>query len=200
MPKSVPAFIIFVRAIILKLTGNIHIPLPYPSERSDIVTCTDNIDALENAETFARTRASGSIASRDFAHEISKKDMRSILAMVQQLADNDIPNAAVIIQSVGFGTKSVGGSVKKVFGAKNTLVSGTVKLVATGIKKGRGGHQWYYTTDLENFSNKAYAGSDSKARIIIEGLIPQTKYAFFHTAIMPGGVNIEEGPIFLSVI
>ena len=200
MPLSVPEFIIFVRGIILKLTGNIHIPTPYPAFTSDILTCTNNIDALEEAEIYVQTHASGSVAARDDAFEISKRDMRSIQIMVQQLANNNIADAITIIRSAGMGTKMVGGSVKKVFGVKNTLISGTVKVFAPVIKKGKGAHYWFYTTDLVDFKNKIMAPSTTKASIIIEGLLESTKYAFFHTATVPGGPNIEEGPEFITIL
>src|ERR1700751_2340930 len=105
-PASVPAFIIYVRGIILKLTGNANLPLPYPTGVSSIATCTTNVNALETAEALVQTHAPGSAAARDVAHELCKKDMRSIRGMVQQLADNNLPNAATIIDSAGFGIKA----------------------------------------------------------------------------------------------
>ena len=199
-PKTVPAFIIYVRAIILKLTGNPNIPLPYPAGASTIAVCTTNVNSLDTLEAAVLTHVSGSVASRDAAYELSKKDMRSVRAMVQQLADNNLPNATIIIESAGLAVKTTGVRKSIVFDVKNTLVSGTVKLIASGIAKSRGSHQWFYTTDLVGFTNKIAVPVTVKAKTTIVGLTPITKYAFFHTAVIPSGINVEEGPIFLTVI
>ena len=199
-PTNIPAFIIYVRGIILKLTGNPSVPAPYPAGVTALAACTTNINNLETAEALVQTHASGSVASRDTAHELSKKDMRSIRGMVQQLADNNLPNATIIIESAGLGVKTPGGRKTIVFDVKNTLVSGTVKLVAPGIAASRGSHLWYYTADLTGFTNKIAIPPTTKSSTTIEGLVAGTKYAFFHTAIVPTGINIESGPIFLTVI
>ena len=200
MPVSVPEFIIYVRGLILKLTGNVHVPLPYPALVSTLATCNTNINALEHAQAVVQTHVSGSRSLRDTALEISKRDVRSIHLMVQTIADNNVSDAVMIIQSAGFGTKTVGGSVKKVFGAKNTLVSGTVKVFAPGIPRSDGAHNWFYASDLVDFSDKTEVPTTTKATAIIGGLVPYTKYAFFHVAITPQGIENEEGPKFLMVI
>ena len=199
-PKTIPAFIIYARGIILKITGNPNIPVPFPTGFSTTATCTTNTNALETTEALVLTHVSGSVASRDAAYELCKKDMRSIRNMVQQLADNNLPNAAIIVESAGLGVKSTGVRESIVFGAKNTLVSGTVNLIAPHISRSRGSHQWSYTTDLVGYTNRQAAHSTVKARTTVAGLTPLTKYAFFHTAVMPDGINVEEGPVFLSVI
>ncbi|HEX7412469.1 MAG TPA: hypothetical protein VF411_00385, partial [Bacteroidia bacterium] len=155
---------------------------------------------LETKEAAAQTHVSGSADARDIAHEVCKKDMRSIRAMAQQLADNNLANNVVIITSCGLGIKAAGVKKPRVFAVKNTLVSGTVKLVAPAIIKSRGAHDWFYTTDLVNFTNKLPIPPTNKASTTFPGMKPLVKYAFFHTAVVPGGVNIEEGPVFLSVI
>ena len=200
MPVSIPEFIIYVRGMILKLTGNIHFPLPYPALISDLLTCKANIDILSKAQGVMQTHITGSKAARDSAYDVCKNDMRSLRNMVQTHADNNVSDALVIIESVGMGTRIGGGSVKKIFGAKNTLVSGTVKLFAPGIPRSRGSHHWFYTTDLEHFTNKIIVTPTTKATTTVEGLVPVTKYAFFHLAVVPKGINIEDGPIFLTII
>ena len=199
-PKTVPAFIIYVRAIILKLTGNPNIPLPYPVGFSTIGNYTTNVNSLDSLEAAVLTHVSGSVASRDVAYEVSKKDMRSIRGMVQNLADNNPTNASIIIESAGLGVKTTGIRKSIVFDVKNTLVSGTVKLIASGIAKSRGSHQWSYSTDLVGFTNKMAVPLTVKSKTTIVGLTPGTKYAFFHTAVVPTGINVEEGPLFLIVI
>ena len=199
MPVSIPEFIIYVRGMILKLTGNPHFSLPYPALTSSLLTCEANVDILSKAQGVLQTRVSGSRAARDAAYDVCKKDMHSLRNMVQTHADNNVPDAIVIIESTGMGTRIGGGSVKKIFGAKNTDVSGTVKLFAPGNPRSRGSHHWFYTTDLEHFTNKIIVNPTTKANTTIEGLVSVTKYAFFHLAVVPKGINIEDGPIFLTI-
>ena len=201
-PTTVAAFIIYVRGIILKLTGNPNVPVPYPLVFSSLGAYTANINLLDSAETNVQTHVSGSVGARNGAYDICKKDMRSVRAMVQQIADNNTSatvTSTTIITSVGLGVKAPTTRKAKVFAAKNTLIAGTIKVVAASIKTNRGGHAWFYTTDLVAFAGKVAAPTTTKASITIEGLTSATKYALFHTATVVGGPNIEDGPIFITV-
>ena len=198
-PTNIPAFIIYVRGIILKLTGNALVPTPYPALVSSLADCTTHINTLELNETTAQTHATGTATTRDIAHEVSKKDMRTIRGMVQALADAAGIGATALIESTGLGVKAAGVKKTRAFSVKNTLVSGAVKMSAPGIKDAKGSHNWFYTTDLVNFTNKQPIPPTTKANTVFPGLPIHIKYAFFHTAITPAG-NIEEGPVFLSVI
>ena len=202
-PTTIPAFIIYVRGIILKLTGNPNVPVPYPALTSSTATSTTNCSTLESAEALVQTHVTGSKAARDTAHEICKKDMRSIRNMVQQLADNNTSatiSSESIVTSAGFGIKTVNGTSPRVFGVKNTLVSGKIKLLAASNKGSRGSHKWFLTTDIVGFTGKVALPETTKSDTIVEGLVVGTKYAFFHSAVTSAGVSTEEGPIFLTVI
>ncbi|HEX7415469.1 MAG TPA: hypothetical protein VF411_15620 [Bacteroidia bacterium] len=196
----IPNLIIYVRGIVLKCTGNASLPATFPVGTTSLADCILHVNDLETKEAAAQTHASGAADARDIAHEVCKKDMRSIRAMAQQLADNNLANNVVIITSCGLGIKAPGVKKPRVFGVKNTLVSGTIKLTCKANKLSRGSHDWFYTADLVNFTNKQPIPPTSKAGTTFAGMHPLVKYAFFHTAIAPGEVNLEEGPIFLSVI
>jgi hypothetical protein len=201
-PTTIAAFIIYVRGIILKLTGNPNVPVPYPAVYSTLAAYTTNINLLESAETLVQTHVSGSVGARNGAHDICKKDMRSVRSMVQQLADINTSatvTSTTIITSAGLGVKTAAIRNARVFAAKNTLIAGTIKAVAGSIKGSRGSHAWFYTTDLIAYTGKVAAPTTTKASITIEGLTSATKYALFHTATVVGGVNIEDGPIFITV-
>ena len=178
-------------------------PVPYPLLISSLATCIANCNALEAAEALVHTHAPGSKSARDTAHEVCKKDIRSIRNMVQQLADNNTSvtvSSTTIITSAGFGVKIAKGGSPKVFGVKNTAISGTIKIVAASNKGSRGSHKWFLTTDSVGFTGKVALPETTKATTKVESLVVGTKYAFFHTAITPLGVSAEEGPIFLTVI
>lgn len=196
----IPNLIIYLRGIVLKCTGNRYLPTTFPVGTTSLADCILHINDLETKETAAQTNASGTADIRDIAHEVCKKDARSLRAMGQGLADADLTNNVAILTSMGLGIKAPGVKKPRVFGVKNTLVSGTIKLRAPGIKGGQGAHDWFYTIDLVNFTNKQPIPPTKKASTTFAGMPPLVKYAFFHTAVVPGGVNIEEGPIFLSVI
>ena len=202
-PVSISAFIIYVRGIILKLTGNPNVPTPYPTLTSGLATSITNCNTLESAEALVQTHVTGSKAARDTAHEICKKDMRSIRNMVQQLADNNTSatvSSTSIITSAGFGVRTVSGPLPQVFGVKNTLVSGKIKLLAPSNAGGKGSHKWFLTTDTVGFTGKVALPETTKASTSVEGLVAGTKYAFFHSALTSTGLSTEEGPIFLIVI
>jgi hypothetical protein len=199
-PPKVPALIIYCRNIILRLDGNADVPLPYPANTSSLADATAHIDALEASEAEALSRESGSSDTRDVDLELVKFDMRTFRAMVQIIADSNPTRARAIIESTGMHVKKDGVRKPRVFGARNTLVSGIIALIAAGIAGNRGAHQWYYSTDLVNFSNPVHLPVSSKASILAPGLTPGVKYAFFHIAVAPGAEQVVEGPVFLMVI
>ena len=201
-PTTIPELITFLRGIIFKVTGNPYVTSPYPLGITTLVNLNTNVNILESAQTAVQTRVTGSKAARDAARDVCKKDFRSIRGMVQQLADNNTSATitdTLIIESAGFGVKVAGGTKPRVFSAKNTPVSGTIKIVAASIPRSKGSHLWYLTTDTVGFTGKVILPPTTKTATTVVGLVPVTKYALFHTAIVPSGVNIEEGPIFLTV-
>ena len=201
-PSTIPELIAFLRGIIFKLTGNIYVPVPYPAGITTLVNLNANVNILESAQTAVLTRVTGSKAARDAARDVCKKDFRSIRGMVQQNADNNTSATitdTLIIETAGLGVKVANGTKPRVFSAKNTPVAGTIKIVAGAIPKSKGSHLWYLTTDTVGFTGKVILPPTTKAATTVIGLIPVTKYALFHTAVVPSGINIEEGPIFLTV-
>jgi hypothetical protein len=200
-PVNVAQLIIYCRGILTDLTGNINVPLPYPANTPTQATVKADIDALEAAEALALNKAVGNAAGRDIKLEVVKRDMRGLRAMVQIIADNNTPvNAVAIVESTGMSVKKPGTRKPTVFNVKNTLVSGMVKLGAPANKGSRGAHQWYYTTDLVNFTNPVFLPATSPAKTQVGGLVAGTKHAFFHIAVVSGSENVVDGPIFLMVI
>lgn len=102
----------------------------------------------------------------------------------------------IIAISSGMSIKNQTRPSKHVFSAKNDLISGSVVLSAAGGNKA---NEWQYTTDVVNFTNRISADTTTTSKTKIQGLDVGVKYAFFHKAIVTGGKNDWEGPIFLIV-
>ncbi|HEY4786330.1 MAG TPA: hypothetical protein VIH57_09775, partial [Bacteroidales bacterium] len=112
-------------------------------------------------------------------------------------AVTDDKREAIVVSS-GMSVKDQTIHQKQHFEAKNTNLSGTVRLVAEGIE--RGAHQWEYTDDIVNFTNRKAAEPTTNAHTDIHDLKSGTKYAFFHKEIVPDTVSDWEGPVFLMVV
>ena len=201
-PNAVPDLIFKSRSIVSKLTGNAKVPLPYPSNTPDLTTCSANIDALEQIETDTLTKALGKADDRDVALELVKRNIRAYRAMVQLIVDDtpDYDTAVALVISTGFEIKKVGSRKTIVFNVKNTNIPGNIDLQAAGIKNGKGAHEWYYSADTVNYTNPVYLPSTPKAKTKASGLIPGTRYAFFHIAIDGNVETVLDGPVFLMVI
>ncbi len=87
---------------------------------------------------------------------------------------------------------------KQHFEARNTQLSGTVRLMAEGVH--RGFHEWQYTADVINFTNRVSIDSTTTAHTDVRGLVSATKYAFFHKQIVAGTTSDWEAPVLLTII
>ena len=138
-------FIVKVRAIVADIAANAGI---FVTPAPPLATVTTNITALEAAETLAQSRVVGAAAARDEKYNVVVDNVRGLQGYVQNLADNaPNPGAAItIIQSSGFGLKVNGVRVKPPLEARNTKISGTVKLIAKAAGK-RVSYQWQMSED-----------------------------------------------------
>ena len=114
-------------------------PAPPVSVADNGVFDTD-IKALDAAETLALTRVKGSVNARNSAKTKVLNEARLLQGYVQGIADANPNNAEVIVSSSGFEMKIVMPHSKSDFTAKNTKISGTVKLTVN-VKKVTGGQK-----------------------------------------------------------
>jgi hypothetical protein len=101
-----------------------------------------------------------------------------------------------IVESVGMDIKTYPSRSKRVFAVTNGNISGSVKLVAEG---GARAHEWQYTSDLVNFTNRIAAQTTVRGSSEITGL-SKGVYAFFHKPIYSDRVVDWEGPIINTVV
>jgi hypothetical protein len=98
-PHSVPPFISWVRNIVKMMTGNSYFPSTHPA-LADVTTATD---ALEAAETAAKTRAKGTSDLRDAKAQVVLQLLHLLGAYVESVASTHPPEEqAAVIQSAGF--------------------------------------------------------------------------------------------------
>ena len=142
LPLSVPQLIKMAQAIIAALTGNLHIPTPNPP----LPMLTTAVDKLVIDEAATKTRAAGTVATRDVSRTALVSLLHASKANVQQQADLNPEQAAAIIASAAMGTRKATTRTKAPFVAKPGLVSGTVKLVVKAAAV-RASYEWEWSAD-----------------------------------------------------
>ena len=142
LPLSVPQLIKMAQAIIAALTGNAHIPSPNPS----VATLTGAVDKLVVDEAATKTRAAGTVATRNVSRTSLVSLLHATKANVQQQADLNPEQASAIIASAAMGVRKATTRTKAPFVAKPGLVSGTVKLVVKAAAV-RASYDWEWSGD-----------------------------------------------------
>lgn len=110
-----------------------------PVSVADNGTFDTDIKAFDAAETLALTKVKGSVQARNLAKVKVLNDVHLLQGYVQGIADANPASAEVAIANSGFEMKIVTPHSKSDFSAKNTKISGTVKLTVN-VKKISGGN------------------------------------------------------------
>ncbi len=193
--RRIAVFIAKLRNIILDISTNTTIfvtPVPTPA------SVTTNVDALEDAEAEALTRASGKAAARDQKYEAVLDDVHDWLSYVQSLADNaaDEVTAIAIIEASGFSVKVRGVIVRPPLSVKNGSVSGTMLLTARGGGP-RTSHEWQSSPNAVTWTNHP---STIKAKTEISGFIKLSTVYFRHRVIRSTGPDPWSQPVNIIVV
>lgn len=199
--KSDAQVIIDGKQIVLKMTGNANFNQTGNPINPTLDVVTAAIDEVETA--LAAAQKAGPDLTKVLRQKRSVLD--TYLTKLGHYVEDTANDPAItddkreaIVASAGMTVKAQATHQKQHFEARNTKLSGTVRLLAEGI--GRGAHEWQYTADITNFTNRIQVNSTTTAHTDISGLQNGTKYAFFHKEIVPGGVSDWEGPVFLVVV
>ncbi len=148
-----------------KLTGNTTFPTG--SWSVNVVTLVQlGLDiaafiAAHNA-VIART---GSVAARNAAYLVVKKDLEALKAMAQLKADSDVTNAETIITGAGYFVKVIKVKQKQINDAMNTQISGTVLLTSDTP----GHHEWEQSKDMVTI---IHLPATSTSHTLVPGLTP----------------------------
>jgi hypothetical protein len=154
--------------------------------------------ALRNAmnATTSDTRTDNIRVARD----VLDRNLMILAAKVEAVANNPtLPDDQRdgIIHSAGMPVKGKANPQKRVLAAVPGDTSGTVLLTAPS---GGVAHEWAYTTDVVNYTNRITLPATSTASTTVSGLKPLTQYAFFHRAVLRKGSSEWEGPITCMVL
>ena len=104
IPKTASRASEYTHALIGSLAGNALIPNPNPS----IATLTDKAAKLDTAQTATKTRAHGSVATRDAALDDLVLLLHAFKANVQLQADANPALAEALIASLGWAVRKTG--------------------------------------------------------------------------------------------
>lgn len=169
---------------------------------ADIVA---QVTAIGTATTNLRAAMSAPIsdAKRDnisAAREVLDRNLTILAAKVEAVANSPtlVDSQRVgIVHSAGMEVKAQVIPKKRVFSVNHGPIEGSVHLTAAG---GVNAHQWEYTSDVVNFSDRVAASITTSSTTDINGLKSGSKYAFFHKPIQAGVSNNWEGPLYVMVI
>ena len=142
LPLPVPALIKVTQAILAAMSANAHFPTPNPP----LATLAASLAALDAAETATKTRAKGTVPTRNAARTQLLSDLHAIKAYVQQVADANPDQADAIITSAGMAVRKATSRAKPTFAARPAGISGTVKLSARAAAL-RASYEWEWSAD-----------------------------------------------------
>lgn len=134
------------------------------------------------------------------ARDVLDRNLIILAGKIEALANNpSLPDdqRVGIVHSAGMEVKGQPSPQKRVFAVTQGEVSGSAELTAASGAKA---HEWHYTSDVVNFTNRIAAPSTTTSRTVINALTPGTRYAFFHKPIAAGTVTEWEGPLFCTVV
>jgi hypothetical protein len=142
LPRSVPALVKFAQAVVTALTNNAFFPNPNPplSAVSALIT------KLDTAETAVKTRAQGTVQTRDAAKEQLIDALHDIRGYVQSTANANPDAAEAMIASAALRTKRIPVRVKAALAVTPADVSGAVKIEAKAASR-RAAYEWQWSGD-----------------------------------------------------
>ena len=143
MPRRISSQIIKAQYVQKALTGNANFPTAFPSNIVSLSQFGLDIAALVSAQTTAQSRQVGAADARNAALKIVLDDLRSLMQMVQAVADKKPANAENIILGAGYDIKKTAPKQKQIDAAKEGRVAGDVILTAQGT----GAHEWQMSVD-----------------------------------------------------
>jgi len=187
------------RQIVLKMTGNTNFNQPTNPITPALSVVSLAVDDVEKASAAAQN--AGAAATKTLRQKRHLYD--TLVTKLSHYVEDTANDPAItddkregIVVSAGMLVKAKASHQKQHFEAKNTPLTGVVRLVAEGIE--RGAHEWQHTTDVTNYTNRVAVDSTITAHTDVHGLVSGTKYAFFHKQITTGKTDWE-GPAFLVV-
>jgi hypothetical protein len=165
-------------------------PFP-PISVADSGTFDNDIEAMDAAETSALTKAIGTASARDVEMQTVLDDVHGLQGYVQFLADklHDTQKAVALIQISGFDVSLREPHSKSDFTAKNTTISGTVKLMIN-VKKATNGEKRYsvkWESSTDEGKTPVALPTTIKGNTLVPGLTPGTWMWFRFMVVLKDG-------------
>jgi len=190
-PTSVPKILVFANGVHDAMAANTStFPAPTPS----LVVFATDIGGLTTAETNAKTRAQGAVATRDEKLQVVLADLQQLKSYVQQLASATPAQAATIAQAANMRLRAKGTRSKTDLAAKQK-VSGSVELVAK-VASGDHAHEWQYSLDGKTWAN---APPSLQGKTTVSNLQTGVLTYFRHRAVTKTGPGDWSQPVSLLV-
>ena len=180
IPRSIANFISYAKSIVMAMTGNPNFTTPSPT----LVSVSEAISALEDAQSEAHTKALGTATKRDVKWADLRKELHALLAYVQGIADKNPEHARDIILSAGMKVRQQGSGRKFRFEARNIMLG---SLMLTAPVAGRAGYDWQMGTDGKVWTTLP---TTLVAKTEVSGLTPGDTYYFrYRTITTRGGTS-----------
>jgi hypothetical protein len=179
MPRHVPDVIKRGQNVV-DMMGKNQAMFPNPSP--PLTEATANLQALDAAETQAKTKAKGTAEIRDLKLAEVVLTMNHLKSYVQQVVDGNPAQAASIAQSAGMDLRKPGTRSKQEFEVRQGDTTGTVELIAKS--SGRAAYEWQVSADQKSWATVAIT---VKARYTARGLVAGTNYSFRYRVITAAG-------------
>jgi hypothetical protein len=174
LPKPNKSFLTFAKAVHDHLAGNPSFPSPSPA----LALFAADIHALDEAETQAATRAKGTTQARNARKLKVKEDLMHLRDYVQSVVEKQPSSrdAAALIESAFMSVRKTIHPSKAELSARNTGVSGTVRLNAKAVAHSAI-YYWQYSLDQQTWTSVT---ETMQARTMIADLtLPATYYFRF---------------------
>ena len=181
LPKTTKELITFCRALHHSLLNNPGFPSPSPT----LAVFEANINALDEAETKAATRAKGAAAFRDAKKQRVKEDAFHIQDYVQSVVEtNTSPvDAEALNKSAFMSVRKVTSRPIPELSVKNADVSGKVVLAAKAVAPAAV-YSWEYSLDQSTWTP---VPETMKSRTEVSGLTSASVYYFRFSAVTRAG-------------
>ena len=177
----------------------------FASLASNATALSDQSTVLDKAETRAKTRVKGSAAARNKERRALVGLLKTVLPLVQALADQSatLDGAIAVIEAAGLVVAFVAKRIKPILAAKQGPVSGSVVLEANATALGalharKSFFNWQATADGGK-SWLTFPGTP-RCKTSVANLTPLTTYGFRVALTDSSGVMGEWSPIVSFIV
>lgn len=176
--KDVPAVIVRAKSVYNGLEGH---PALFPSPNPPLAVLLAQIEALDDAQIFAGTRARGAASVRDVKRDNVWTTLELLLKYVQSLCDASSEQAEFLIVTAGMKVAEAPTHGKAVLEVRQkhsgaVVLSAFVAFLMAGKGAKRVSFNWRYTTN--GGETWIQPLSTPVGNITIEGLTPMTTVGF----------------------